>query len=248
MEKNIIDVLARRASVRAYDKERPLPQGVIEKLLTAAMQAPTTGNMQLYSVIITDSTDGKERLKQLHFGQPMAADCAALLTFCADVHRFGRWCAARKAQSGLDNGGGMLMAMEDAVIFAQQFVTLAEAEGLGTCYLGTVPYNIEAFAKELNLPSGVMPLFSVAVGYPAGERPAPSDRLPLEAVMHHEKYRRPAADDIDAWYSAKEALPESVRFIAENGKETLAQVYADVRYPRAQNEKIAADLVPFFFC
>ncbi len=246
--KTSTEQLRNRSSVRAYDCGRHMPPGLLEELLTAAMQAPTTGNMQLYSVIVTDDAEGKERLRKLHFGQPMASECEVLLTFCADVHRFGRWCAARKAVSGLDNGGGMLMAMEDAVIFAQQFVTLAEAQGLGTCYLGTVPYNIEAFARELKLPKGVMPLFSISVGYPAGDRPAPSDRLPLEAVMHRGSYRRPGAADIDAWYSAKEALPESERFIAENSKETLAQVYAEVRYPREQNEKIAADMVPFFFC
>lgn len=248
MTETLNEQLRRRASVRRYDTGRHLPEGLLEELLTAAMQAPTTGNMQLYSVIVTDTTEGKQRLRELHFGQPMASECDVMLTFCADVHRFGRWCAERKAVSGLDNGGGMLMAMEDTVIFAQQFVTLAEAQGLGTCYLGTVPYNIAAFAEELKLPKGVMPLFSISVGYPAGERPSPSDRLPLDAVMHRGTYRRPSADDIDSWYAAKEALPESTRFVAENGKETLAQVYADVRYPREQNEKIAADMVPFFFC
>lgn len=248
METSAIEALKRRASVRVYDTARHIPAGLLEDLLTAAMQAPTTGNMQLYSVIVTDDAEGKRRMQELHFGQPMATGCDVLLTFCADVYRFGRWCAARDASSGLDNGGGMLMAMEDVVIFAQQFVALAEAEGLGTCYLGTVPYNIEAFAAELKLPKGVMPLFSISVGYPAGERPAPSDRLPLDAVLHRGTYHRPTDDDIDTWYAAKEALPESARFIAENGKTTLAQVYADVRYPRSQNEKIAADIVPFFFC
>lgn len=233
-----------RASVRAYDLSRPVPQGLIEELLTAAMQAPTTGNMQLYSVIITRDAEGLKKMRQLHYGQPMAEQCGVLLTFCADVNRFGLWCRQRQAVSGLDNPAGMLMAMEDATIFAQQFVAAAESCGLGTCYLGTVPYNIKAFCRELKLPQGVMPLFSVSVGWPAAA-PRQSDRLPLKAVVHSEEYKDYTPSDIDTYYGTKESLPENMHFVAENNKETLAQVYADIRYPQAQNEVISEDIRPY---
>lgn len=232
-----------RASVRAFDKNRRLDECTLDALLEAASHAPTTGNMQLYSVVVTRDPQQKELMTKLHLGQPAAANCHALLTFCADKHRFDLWCRANKATSGFQNLSGDLLAIVDATIFAQQFNTLAEAAGLGCCYLGTVTYDLEGFSKALKLPAGVVPLFSIAVGYPAeGAGAAPSDRLPLNAIVHRETYRDFSPADIDAAYSAKQALDESARFIAENGKETLAQVYSEVRYPAALNEKISADL------
>lgn len=238
---NYKDLFAGRASVRAFSKDKALEDSELDSILLAASHAPTTGNMQLYSVVVTRDKDAIDRLAALHLGQPAAKGCQAALTFCADTRRFGAWCSARKAKSGLDNLSGDIMAITDACLFAQQFVSLAELEGLGTCYLGTVAYNLDGFCRELDIPEGVIPLFTVVVGYPEGDIPAPSDRLPLEAIVHRGKFHDYTPEAIGGWYVAKEALPESARFIDENGKETLAQVYADVRYPEAQNIKISED-------
>lgn len=237
--------MAHRATVRRYDASGPIDDNVLDAVLRAASHAPSTGNMQLYTVIVSRDPEALKRLQALHLGQPMAGSCSALLTFCADTRRFARWCEARKTSSGLDNLSGLLLAVADATIFAQQAVAAAEAAGIGTCYLGTVTYDLDGFARELELPDGVLPLFAVAMGYPDGELPQPSDRLPLEAVVHREKYHDPSDADIDRYYADKEELEESARFIAENGRETLAQVYAEVRYPRAMNEKISDDLRAF---
>ncbi len=233
-----LTLLAERASVRRFDASRPLEDELLDRLLRIAAQAPNTGNMQLYSVVVNRG-ESLQKMRELHFGQPMAGECAALLTFCADLRRFGRWCSQNRTTSGLDNMHGLLLATIDATIFAQQFVAAAELAGLGTCYLGTVTYNIEAFIAELALPQGVVPLYSIAVGWPAAGAHTLSDRLPMEAIVHREKYRDA---DIAETYAAKEALPESAGFIAENGKETLAQVYAEVRYPKAMNEEISETL------
>lgn len=247
MDHNKIDelcsALKHRATVRNFDTSQPLEPEILDKLLEAAAQAPTTGNMQLYSVIVTTDPQRLKRMRELHAGQPVAENCSALLTFCADTRRFATWCTRRRTRSGLNNFSGWLMAVVDATIYAQQFVALAEQAGLGTCYLGSVTYDLPAFCYELGCPMGVTPLFSIAVGVPAGNMPAPSDRLPLEAFVHREKYHDPDAADIDRFYAAKEALPDSAKFIEENGKQTLAQVYAEVRYPGPLNQRISADLL-----
>lgn len=232
-----------RGSVRAFSKDHVLSDSELDELLECAAQAPTTGNMQLYSVVVTREPEALARVAKLHLGQPAAVNCQAMLTFCADKYRFGRWCELRHAKTGFENLSGDLLAIVDATIFAEQFTLLAEATGLGCCYLGTVTYDLDGFIRELGLPKGVVPLFSIAVGYPAeGADPRPCDRLPLRAVVHREKYHDYTDDDIAALYAEKEALPDSPRFIAENGKETLAQVYAEVRYPEELNEKISRDL------
>lgn len=233
-----------RSTVRAYDTQRSISDAELESLIEAAAHAPTLGNMQLYSVVVSREPAALARLAELHLNQPAAANCSALLTFCADIRRFGKWCREREAKSGLDNLGGWFMAITDAAIFAQQFVTLAEMNGLGCCYLGSLSYNVDGFREALDIPDGVLPLFSVSVGYPLGEKPAPADRLPLEGIMHRERYHDYDSEGISRVYAAKEALPSSAGFIAENNKKTLAQVFAEVRYPESLVRSVADALRP----
>jgi len=87
----------------------------------------------------------------------------------------------------------------------------------------------------LDLPEGVVPVATVTVGWPA-EIPDQVDRLPLEAVVHRERYRDYTPDMIDDIYRAKEARQDNLGFVAENNKKTLAQVFCEVRYKKADNE------------
>lgn len=239
-----LDFFNSRATVRQYSADRHVSDALLDALIEAAAHAPSTGNMQLYKVIITAESKQKEKLTELHLGQPAAMNADFLLTFCADVRRFGQWCSERNTVSGLNNAGGKITAIIDTAIFAQQFVTAAEQCGVGCCYLGTVMYNITGFCEALDIPEGVIPLFSVALGYPDDKVDTTiSDRLPLEAVACRERYHDATTDDINRYYAAKEQLDESRRFITQNGKQTLAQVYAEVRYPRSLNETIGIDFL-----
>lgn len=229
-----------RATVRNFDPDRHISDDTLAEFITMASHAPNTGNMQLYSIVVTRDPEMKTKVSRLHYDQPAAKNADVLLTVCADVHRFDEWCRNRKAESGLNNFGGRLSAVVDAGIFAQQLVTIAEMQGVGCCYLGTAMYNVDDFCQLLNLPEGVVPVVGIAMGYPADGKSVASDRLPVEAVMHLEKYSDYTPADIDGFYREKESLPESAQFIAENGKETLAQVYADIRYPRTLNEAVGA--------
>jgi len=110
----------------------------------------------------------------------------------------------------------------------------AEDEGLGICYLGTTTYMAHKIIEALKLPKGVVPVTTVAVGWP-DEHPEQPDRLPLAAVVHYETYKDYSPEDLDAFYREKEGRADSKKFIAENNKETLAQVFTDVRYKKADN-------------
>ena len=126
-------------------------------------------------------------------------------------------------------------AATDALLFTQTFCNLAEEEGLGLCYLGTTLYMPQAIIEALQLPQLVFPVATLTVGWPA-EAPALTDRLPLESFVHSERYHDPTAADIDRFYAAKEALPENQEFVHINKKETLAQVFTDIRYTKKDNE------------
>lgn len=232
-----------RVSVRNFS-DKPVSDSLIEQMLEGAAHAPTTGNMQLYSVIITRDKDKKAELAPAHFSQPAYMNAPVILTFCADYNRFVRWCELRKAVPGYNNFQSFIAAMLDAVIFAQQFVTIAENEGLGTCYLGTTTYNAPMIADTLCLPELVVPVITVALGWPEGESEK-SDRLPVESFIHHETYRVPGEKDIDKFYEEKENREDSKKFIEENGKETLAQVFTDVRYTREASEHFSDVFIEF---
>lgn len=208
---------------------------MIEELVSEASHAPTTGNMQVYSVVCTRSAEVKELLAPCHFHQPSVTGCDVVLTFCADFNRFTRWCELRGADPGYDNFQSFMTAVLDTVIFAQQLCTAAEMRGLGCCYLGTTTYNAPKIAEILRLPKLVVPVTTLTLGYPDG-RGVDVGRLPVSAVMHHEQYADYTDEQILDLYAEKEARDDSRRFVEENGKETLAQVFTDIRYTREANE------------
>lgn len=223
-----------RRTIRRY-AERPVSDELLRNLLSLACRASNTGNMQTYSVIVTRSEEKKRALAPAHFNQPMVTEAPVVLTFCADFNRFSTWCEQRQAVPGYDNFQSFVGAAIDAIIVAQTFAVAAEREGLGLCYLGTTTYNAGQIIDVLHLPHLVVPVTTLTVGYPA-EMPEMQDRLPLDAIIHNEVYEPFSADTINKLYAAKEALPDTAKFIAENGKQTLAQVFTDVRYTRENNE------------
>lgn len=223
-----------RKTARKY-LSKEISDAQLNAMLEAAFNAPTTGGMQLYSVVVTRKEEMKKALAPCHFNQPCLSDADVVLTFCADFNRFEKWCEASGAVPGFNNLQSFMSAVFDAVIVAQQFCTIAEMNGIGTCYLGTTTYNAPDIAKVLRLPERVVPLLTVTAGYP-DDPSEKADRLSADAMIHREHYRDYSDEVIKSYYAEKEALPSSAKFIAENGKQTLAQVFTDVRYPKNNNE------------
>lgn len=241
---DILNTLRNRRTIRKYN-DKAVSDELLAELLEVAFRAPTTGGMQLYSVVVTRDNEMKQRLAPTHFNQPTVTSAPVVLTFCADFNRFVKWCEASNAQPGYDNFTSFTTAMIDALLVAQQFNTAAEMCGLGCCYLGTTTYNAPQIAEILNLPRRVVPITTLTVGYPA-DIPEQVERLPLEALVHYEQYKDYTPEDIRRLHAEKEALPANRRFVEENNKETLAQVFTDVRYTQKDNEyfsKVWADFI-----
>jgi nitroreductase len=234
-------LLNEHRTIRKYT-EQEIPEAMLNDILFAGTRASTTGNMQVYSIIVTRDNEMKEQLLPCHFNQPMVKEAPVVLTFCADFNRFNKWCRQRKAEPGYDNFLSFVTAAIDALLVAQNVCIAAENEGLGICYLGTTTYMAEKIIEILGLPAGVVPVTTVTLGYPA-EDPPLTDRLPLEAVIHQEKYRNYTKEDIDRYYAEKEALESSRQFVDENNLATLAQVFTDVRYKKADNELFSEKLL-----
>jgi nitroreductase len=220
-------------SIRKY-KSTPIDESTLNDILLAGIRASTTGNMQVYSIIITTEKDIKEKLAPCHFNQPMVMEAPVLLTFCADFNRFNKWCELRKAKPGYDNFLSFFTAAIDALLVAQNVCIAAEEKGLGICYLGTTTYTADKIIDVLKIPKGVIPVTTVVIGYP-NESPDLTDRLPLASIIHREIYQDYSDGDIDQIFAAKEALPLTKKLLDENKKETLAQVFTENRYTKKDN-------------
>ena len=237
----MIDTVKNRRTIRKY-LQKDIPSDLLNDLLETSSRASTMGGMQLYSVVITRNAEMKEKLSPAHFNQPMVKGAPVVLTFCADFRRFSKWCEQRNAVPGYNNLMSFMNAAMDTLLVAQTFCALAEEAGLGICYLGTTTYNPQMVIDALQLPELVFPITTVTVGYPDGI-PAQVDRLPLEATVHEEYYHDYSKADIDKLYAYKESLPENEQFVKENRKETLAQVFTDVRYTKKDNEFMSDNLL-----
>ena len=233
--------LLTRRSIRRYS-DRSVDDVLLERLLAEASRTQTMGNLQLYSVVVTRSDEMKQRLSPAHFGQPMVTGAPVVLTVCADFNRTTRWALCRNAQPGYDNFLSFLNAATDALLYTQTLCNLMDEEGLGYCYLGTTLYQPQQIIDILQLPRLTFPVATLTVGWP-DECPAQTDRLPLRSFLHRETYTDYTPQAIDEFYTAKEQLRENQEFVAINHKQTLAQVFTDLRYTRADNEAMSAGLL-----
>ena len=233
--------LLTRRSIRKYS-DQAVSDELLNRLMNEAARTQTMGNLQLYSVVVTRSAEMKAKLAPAHFNQPMVTEAPVVLTICADFNRTSTWARCRKAEPGYGNFLSFMNAAIDALLYTQTLCNLMDEEGLGYCYLGTTVYQPQQIIDLLHLPRLVMPVATLTVGWPA-EQPPLSDRLPLESFVHQERYNDYLADDIDRYYGYKESLPENREFVAVNHKETLAQVFTDIRYTRKDNEALSDVLI-----
>ncbi len=233
-------ILTRR-TIRKY-ADRAVSEELLNRLLTEAARTQTMGNLQLYSVVVTRDTAMKERLAPAHFNQPMVKEAPVVLTVCADFNRTSVWARNRKAEPGYGNFLSFINAATDALLYTQTLCNLMDEEGLGYCYLGTTVYMPQLIIDTLQLPQLTMPVATLTVGWPAEEPPL-SDRLPLASFVHSETYRDYTPEAIDTYYHEKEQLPENRHFCEINQKETLAQIFTDIRYTRKDNEAMSEGLL-----
>lgn len=230
-----------RRSIRRY-QDKDVDNTLLTRLIKEAERTQTMGNLQLYSVVVTRSKELKAKLAPAHFNQPMVTGAPVVLTFCADYRRTTLWAEQRQATPGYDNPLSFVNAMTDALLFCQTFCNLAEEEGLGCCFLGTTVYQPQSIIDTLQLPELVFPVATITLGWP-DENPPLSDRLPVSTIIHEETFHDYSVADIDKAYAYKEQLDENKEFVKINNKQTLAQVFTDCRYTKADCEAMSETLL-----
>jgi FMN reductase (NADPH) len=181
-----IELMHQHASIRQY-KSDAIPLELIETIVTAGQRAATSSNLQMYSVVLTTDTDDRRRLQAYCGDQAHISQAPVFLTWCADLSRLDRICAARGYTHQSGHVENFLLAAVDAVIAAQNTALAAESLGLGFCYIGAIRNNPRKVIQLLELPRLVFPVVGMTVGWPV--KPATiRPRLPLDVVLHKDRY------------------------------------------------------------
>lgn len=228
----VIECLMNHKSIRNFE-EREIPQEVIETLLSAGVRAANGSNLQRYSLIVVDKKEIKEKLTVYDKFNKLL-DVPLIIISIIDNYRLKKWFDINNAQYlCLDGPIDFFLPFYDAVIALHNISIAAESLGLGAYYDGNVlTYDL----KELfNAPDYTFPVGMLCVGYPK-KQPKISDRLPIDAVLHHNTYRMPEDEDIKEWYREKEYLfktknsEERLEELAKKGVHNLAQAYCDYKF------------------
>ena len=219
-----LKLLVERASCRAFTVKK-VPVDVVNKILEAGVHAPTGGNLQPYSVIKIEKQAAKARLAKLCW-QSFIKKAPLHLIFCIDFHRLKRWAKLESAPFSADRSlRPFWIAFQDTIICAQNMCTAADALGLGSVYIGPIFDNIPAIRKMCRLPKGVVPIVSLALGYPS-IFPGPRKKLGAKIVVHNEVYRNISDGELLAAFSEK--YKGSRAEITKKDLKTMYQVCRDV--------------------
>lgn len=182
----VLDILYRRTSVRSY-QNRQLPDEMLLSVLNAARQAPTSSNLQAYSMVVVRDHAKRQALAELAGHQQHVVAAPVIVAICADLYRARRICEAAETTPTIDACDMNLMAVVDAAVVGMCASIAAESLGLGTVMIGGLRNEPARVSELLDLPPHVFAVFGLCLGWPS-EVPPVKPRLPQELVIHHERY------------------------------------------------------------
>jgi FMN reductase (NADPH) len=183
-------------SIRSY-KDKEIPADTVDLLLRCAVRAPVTAMGHFYSILVVRDQAKKDQLREVCGGQG-ALRSSTYFLFCADFHRTELLADALGVERGIHGYTALVIGTVDATLAAQNLAIAAESMELGTCYVGSVLHKAFTVCEVFDLPPRTIPLFCLAVGFP-NEDPELRPRLPTEALVHLDRYREPAAEEIPAF-------------------------------------------------
>lgn len=203
----VLKGLYERKSIRAFS-DREITADEKSAILKAAVNAPTAGNQQLYTIIDVTDQGLKEKLVKSCDNQPFIASAKMVLIFCADMRKWYNafldgGCEPRKL-----GVGDLMLAVSDTNIAAQNAVVAAESLGIGSCYIGDIMENAEIHREMLKLPKYVFPAAMLVFGFPTEQqisREKPK-RCEMKHIVHENAYRDMSAEEIREMFDHKKGV------------------------------------------
>ena len=200
----ILKSLHERKSVRVF-KDINISDSDKETILLGAMEAPTAGNQQLYTILDITDQSIKDKLAISCDNQPFIAKAPLVLIFCADFQKWYDAFVEGGSNPRLPGVGDLILAIEDSVIAAQNAVTSAQSLGIGSCYIGDIMEHYEEHRELFELPEYVFPAAMLVFGYPTEQqqnRPKPQ-RSDLKHIVHTNHYNRMDGDELRIMFKDK---------------------------------------------
>ena len=195
---DILKSLWERRSVRVFE-EKSITKEEKALILSAALQAPSAGNMTLYTILDITDQKLKDALAVTCDNQPFIAKASLVLVFCADYNRWYEFFTRHANTVRKPSYGDLQLASVDAVIAAQNCVVAAESLGIGSCYIGDITENFERHRELFSLPKRVVPVCMLVFGYPTKqqkEREKPQ-RFKTEDIVFENCYNNTKAMDME---------------------------------------------------
>lgn len=200
----VLKQLKERKSVRVFTERQITPEEV-SAILDAAVNAPTAGNQQLYTIINVTDPQLKAKLVESCDNQPFIAKAPLVLVFCADCRKWYDTFLEYDCNPRKPGVGDLMLAVSDANIAAQNAVVAAHSLGIGSCYIGDIMENAELQREILSLPPYVFPAAMLVFGFPTKqqiEREKPP-RSPMQYIVHENGYRDMNALELKEMLSQK---------------------------------------------
>ena len=199
---NLYDLMIKRRSVRVFT-DKKIGQKSIDKLLEAANNSPSGGNIQPISIILVQESKSRNDLSNMVGSQPWVKNAPLSMIFCIDFYRIKKWALLSDTDFRGENAlSHFLIAYADLMCAAQNVVILAESFGLGSVYVGSIQGNINKFREYFSIPKLVIPMMLLCIGYPQS-KPNTIPKLNKKAITHYEKYEVLSDNDIQAAYEKK---------------------------------------------
>lgn len=150
------DAIFTRVSIRKFTDEGVTEEDV-ERLMRAAMAAPSAGNQQPWEFFVTRDIELKQKLSETSPYARPAGGAAVVIVPCL-----------KQAEMRFPEYGAI-----DLSACTENILLEAAAMGLGAVWLGVYPEQdrVDAVAQCLGNPEGVVPFALVALGHPAEEVP-----------------------------------------------------------------------------
>jgi FMN reductase [NAD(P)H] len=199
---DLYELLMKRRSVRNFE-DRPVPDEVVDKLVDAANNAPTGCNIQPLSIVTVQEPERRAKLARMVVRQPWVRNAPLSMIFCLDFWRMKKWAELSGVDfRGHDAFSHFLLGYADVMCAAQTVVILAESLGLGSVYVGRVPYVADEAREYFGMPTYVFPLMLLCLGYPK-TTPRNVPKLSPAVIRHSERYRPLGDDEIRNAFDAK---------------------------------------------
>lgn len=197
---DIFALLKSHRSIRKY-KPEPISDELLDNILTAARQAPTSSNLQAYSIIVVTDKEKKKQLAHFCGDQSSVESCPVFLVICPDLHRLEQVCRLRGYKPSDNFIEMFIVAVVDAALVAQNILVASEASGLGVCMIGGIRNNPDRVCELLKIPDKVFPLMGICMGWP-DQGPMIKPRLMGGLVIHHNEYDRSGLDKLIGQYDS----------------------------------------------